>query len=37
MEMLKTYETIKRKAKLDGQYRIKFSKYEKEIIESVMK
>lgn len=37
MEMLKTYETIKRKAKLNGQYRIKFSKYEKEIIESVMK
>ena len=37
MEMLKTYSSIKRKAKLNGQYRIKFSKYEREYIESVMK
>lgn len=37
MEMLKTYSAIKRKANLNGQYRIKMSKYEKELIESVMK
>ena len=37
MEMLKTYSIIKRKANLNGQYRIKMSKYEKELIESVIK
>lgn len=37
MEMLKTYSAIKRKANLNGQYRIKMSKYEKELIESVIK
>lgn len=37
MEMLKTYSIIKNKYKLDGQYRIKMTKYEKEIIESIMR
>lgn len=37
MEMLKTYSIIKKKVQLDGQYRIKLSKYEREIIKSVMK
>lgn len=37
MQMLKTYSKIKRKYKLDGQYRIKLSKYQKEMYESVMR
>ena len=37
MEMLKTYSIIKKKAQLDGQYRMKLSKYEREIIKSVLK
>ena len=37
MEMLKTYAIIKRKYQLDGQQRIKMTKYEKEIIESIMR
>lgn len=37
MEMLKTYSIIKRKARLDGQYRIKMSDYEREVIESILK
>lgn len=37
MEMLKTYSTIKRKAHLDGQYRLKMSKYEREVIESILR
>lgn len=37
MEMLKTYSIIKRKAHLDGQYRIKMSEYEREVIESILK
>ena len=37
MEMLKTYSIIKNKYKLDGQYRIKMTKYEKDIIESLIK
>lgn len=37
MEMLKTYNSIKKKVKLNGQYRIKFSKYERDHIESVLK
>lgn len=37
MEMLKTYSMIKKKAMLNNQYRIKFTKYEKEIIQSIMK
>ena len=37
IEMLKTYAIIKRKYKNDGQYRIKMTKYEKEIIESIMR
>lgn len=37
MEMLKTYAIIKNKYKLDGQYRLKMSKYEKEVFESLMK
>ena len=36
MEMLKTYSIIKKKASLNKQYRIKFTKYEKNIIESIM-
>ena len=35
MEMLKNYSVIKRKARLNKQMRIKLSKYEKEIIESI--
>jgi len=37
MEMLKTYSIIKNKANLDRQYRLKMTKYEKELIESVMR
>lgn len=37
MEMLKTYSVIKNKYKLDGQYRIKMTKYEKDIIESIIR
>lgn len=36
MEMLKSYSVLKRKAKLDKQKRIRLSKYEKDIIESIM-
>lgn len=36
MQMLKNYSVIKRKAKLNKQMRIKLSKYEKEIIESIL-
>ncbi len=36
MQMLKTYSIIKKKYKLDGQYRLKLSKYQKEIYESIM-
>lgn len=36
MEMLKNYSILKRKAKLNKQMRIKMSKYEKEMIESIM-
>ena len=36
MEMLKSYSILKRKAKLDKQKRIRLSKYEKEVIESIM-
>ena len=37
MEMLKTYSIIKNKSKLDGQYRITMTPYEKELIESVIR
>lgn len=37
MEMLKTYSKIKMKAKLDGQCRIKMSKYEKDEIKSILR
>jgi hypothetical protein len=37
MEMLKTYESIKRKSKLDRQFRFKFRKYEKGIFESILR
>lgn len=37
MEMLKTYSIIKNKVNLDRQYRLKMTKYEKELIESVMR
>lgn len=37
MEMLKTYESIKRKSKLDRQFRFKFKKYEKGIFESILR
>lgn len=37
MEMLKTYECIKRKSKLDRQFRFKFKKYEKGIFESILR
>lgn len=37
MEMLKNYSMLKRKAKLDKQKRIRLSKYEKDMIESIMK
>ena len=36
MEMLKSYSMLKKKAKLDKQKRIRLSKYEKEVIESIM-
>ena len=36
MEMLKNYSILKRKAKLDKQKRIRLSKYEKDMIESIM-
>ena len=36
MEMLKSYSVLKRKAKLNKQKRIRLSKYEKEVIESIM-
>ena len=36
IEMLKNYSVLKRKAKLNKQMRIKMSKYEKEMIESIM-
>ena len=36
MEMLKNYSILKKKAKLNKQMRIKMSKYEKEMIESIM-
>lgn len=36
MEMLKNYSMLKRKAKLDKQKRIRLSKYEKDVIESIM-
>ena len=37
MQMLKTYSIIKKKYKLDRQYRLKLSKYQKEIYESIMR
>lgn len=37
MEMLKTYSIIKRKARLDGQYRLKMSIYERDVIESILR
>lgn len=37
MEMLKTYSKIKTKARLDGQCRIKMSKYEKDEIKSILR
>lgn len=37
MEMLKTYAIIRHKYQLDGQHRIKMTKYEKDIIESIMR
>lgn len=37
MQMLKTYSKIKKKYKLDGQYRLKLSKYQKEMYESIMR
>ena len=36
MEMLKNYSILKKKARLNKQTRIKLSKYEKDIIESIM-
>lgn len=36
MDMLKTVGTLKRKAKLNNQMRLKFSEYEKTIYESLM-
>lgn len=36
MKMLKTYSILKRKSKLNNQMRLKLSKYEKEIYESLM-
>ena len=35
--MLKTYSKIKSKARLDGQCRIKMSKYEKDEIKSILR
>lgn len=37
MQMLKTYSKIKKKHKLDRQYRLKLSKYQKEMYESIMR
>ena len=37
MEMLKTYSKIKAKARLDGQCRIKMSKYERDEIKSILR
>lgn len=37
MQMLKTYSKIKKKYKLDRQYRLKLSKYQKEMYESIMR
>ena len=37
MQMLKTYSIIKKKHKLDRQYRLKLSKYQKEMYESIMR
>ena len=37
MEMLKTYSKIKNKARLDGQCRIKMSKYEKDEIKTILR
>ena len=37
MQMLKTYSIIKKKYKLDKQYRLKLSKYQKEMYESIMR
>lgn len=36
MKMLKTYSILKKKSKLNNQMRLKLSKYEKEIYESLM-
>lgn len=36
IKMLKTYSVLKKKAKLNNQYRMKLSKYEKEIYQSIM-
>ena len=36
MEMLKTYSIIKKKSKLNNQYKLKLSKYEKEVYKSIM-
>lgn len=37
MQMLKTYSKIKNKYKLDRQYRLKLTKYQKELYESIMR
>jgi hypothetical protein len=37
MQMLKTYSKIKKKYKLDRQYRLKLTKYQKEMYESIMR
>lgn len=37
MQMLKTYSMIQKKYRLDRQYRLKLSKYQKEIYESIMR
>lgn len=37
MQMLKTYSKIKKKYKLDGQYRLKLSEYQKEMYESIIR
>ena len=37
MEMLKTYSIIRNKLKNDGQYRIKTSKYQTDLIESILR
>lgn len=36
IKMLKTYSIIKKKSNLNNQMRLKFSKYEKEIYQSIM-